>query len=330
MMEKQFVSDLAANAAVDSLFAVKSRTLSAFRNKPGQYLTLALADRTGEIMARVWENAEAIAEICVPGRVVRIRGRAEAFQGRLQLIVEKAEPYDPSQVDPRDYLPSSRRDPSEMMGYVEKAVASVSDRHLRGLLELFFHDPSFVERFALAPGSKSLHHSFVSGLLEHTVGVVQLVLAAVESHPALDRDLLTAGGLLHDVGKIDELVMGVTIEYTDTGRLLGHTVLTDRMVRARIAQLPEFPPSLADLLMHMLLSHHGQREYGAPIVPMTAEACALHYADNLDAHVEYFTRVAAEGAASGNRWSDYQRLFDRYIYIGDVGKTETVPDQSEE
>lgn len=329
-MDKQFVSDLAINAAVDSIFAVKSRSLAPFRNKPGQYLSLTLADRTGEITARVWDNAEAIAQICVPGKVVRVRGRTEAYQGKLQLIADKVEACDLSQVDPRDYLPTSKRDVAEMMEEVERAIASVNEPNLRALLEAFFHDPTFTERFAYAPGAKGLHHSFVSGLVEHTISVVRILWTLHESHPQLDRDLLTAGALLHDIGKIDELTMDVTIEYTDAGRLLGHTVLTDRMVRERLAELPDFPARLADLLMHMLLSHHGQKEYGAPIVPMTAEACALHYADNLDAHVEYFTRVVAEGAAAGNRWSDYQRLFDRYIYIGDVGSPEALSGQGEE
>jgi 3'-5' exoribonuclease len=129
--------------------------------------------------------------------------------------------------------------------------------------------------------------------------------------------LLTAGAILHDIGKIEELATDTAIDYTDAGRLLGHTVLTDRMVRDRMARIEGFPDQLGNLLVHMLLSHHGQKEYGAPIVPMTAEACALHYADNLDAHVQYFSQVVEEGAGTGNRWSDYQRLFDRYIYIGD-------------
>jgi 3'-5' exoribonuclease len=329
-VEKQLVSDLAVNARVDSSFAVKSRSLAAFRNKPGQYLNLTLADRTGEIAARAWDNAERIADCCAPGSVVRVRGRAEEYQGKLQLIVEAVEEVAPSEVDPADYLPCSRRDPMEMMEEVDAAIESVTNPHLKALLKAFFSDTGFRNRFAHAAGAKSLHHSFVSGLLEHTVSAMRILWTVRESHPELDRDLLTAGALLHDIGKIEELTTGVTIDYTDTGRLLGHTVLTDRMVRERLAGLPGFPESLADTLMHMLLSHHGQKEYGAPIVPMTAEACALHYADNLDAHVQYFSQVVAEGAGSGNRWSDYQRLFDRYIYLGDAGASAAPPEAAED
>jgi 3'-5' exoribonuclease len=164
----------------------------------------------------------------------------------------------------------------------------------------------------------------VGGLLEHTVAVVTILLTVHDLHPELDLDLLITAGLLHDLGKLQELALGAAIEYTDRGRLLGHIVLTDRAVRARIEQIPEFPQELDDQLNHILLSHHGQKEYGAPIVPMTPEACALHYADNLDAHVQYFQRAVEQGQASGNSWTEYQRLFDRYLYIGPRGRTQEV------
>jgi 3'-5' exoribonuclease len=317
-MEKQSVADLAPKARVDSTFAVRSSALAPFRNKPGQYLNATLADRTGEILARVWDNAEELAPILAPGNIVRVRGRVDEYQGKPQLIVEEAETCRSSRVELADYIPASKRDPLEMMEELDAAIGEVANPHLRALLDAFFEDAEFRTRFARAAGAKSLHHAFLSGLLEHTVSVLRILLALNESHPQLDRDLLITGALLHDIGKIEELDTTTVIEYTDSGRLLGHTVMTDRMVCARISRIDGFPQQLADLLMHMLLSHHGQKEYGAPIVPMTAEACALHYADNLDAHVQHFSHVVEEGAGSGNRWSDYQRLFDRYIYIGDA------------
>ncbi len=318
-MEKQFVTDLAPNARVESTFAVRSSALAPFRNKPGKYLNVTLADRTGEILARVWDNAESLASVLSPGNIVRVRGRVDEYQGKPQLIVEQADICEQSEVELTDYVPASKRDPMEMMEQVDTAIEEVADAHLRALLHSFFGDAEFRTRFAHAAGAKALHHSFVSGLLEHTVSVLRILLALNETHPQLDRDLLITGALLHDIGKIEELETATVIEYTDSGRLLGHTVLTDRMVHERIRGIEGFPRQLADLLMHMLLSHHGQKEYGAPIVPMTAEACALHYADNLDAHVQHFSHIVEEGTGSGNRWSDYQRLFDRYIYIGDAG-----------
>lgn len=325
-MAKQFVADLVANARVESTFAVKSSSLAPFRNKPGKYLNATLADRTGEIVARVWDNAEQLAEVLSAGSIVRVRGRVDEYQGKLQLIVDQATTCDSGEIEVSDYLATSRHDPLAMMEEVDAAIGEVRNPHLQALLQAFFGDPEFRTGFSQSAGAKALHHSFVSGLLEHTVSVLRVLLTLHESHPQLDRDLLICGALLHDIGKIEELQTEVAIEYTDTGRLLGHTVLTDRMVCDRVHQVEEFPPELSDLLMHMLLSHHGQKEYGAPIVPMTAEACALHYADNLDAHVQYFSHVVEEGAGSGNRWSDYQKLFDRYIYIGDVGEQAGGPD----
>jgi len=319
-MPKQYVEDLVPNTQVNSSFVVRSRSFASFRNKPGQYLNLSLADRTGEIVGRVWDNAEALGEVLTPGAIVRVVGRVEEYQGKPQLIVVQAEACRAAEVDPSDYLAASQRDPMEMLDELDAVMAEVENPCLSALLHAFFDDSDFRTRFTRSAGAKTLHHSFVSGLLEHTLSVVRILKVVNESHPQLNRDLLITGALLHDVGKVEELATETTIEYTDTGRLLGHTVLTDRMVRERLQQVPDFPPPLADLLMHMLLSHHGQKEYGAPIVPMTAEACALHYADNLDAHVQYFSQVVAAGAKSGNRWSDYQRLFDRYIYLGDAGE----------
>ncbi|MGQ9733110.1 MAG: 3'-5' exoribonuclease YhaM family protein [Candidatus Zipacnadales bacterium] len=316
-MNKQLVADLVANTRIDSPFAVRACSLASFRNKPGHYLNLILADRSGQIAGRAWDNAEALAEVCQPGTVVKVQGRVETYQGKLQIIVESAEVCPRSQVDPSDFLPASTRNPEGMLEEIDAAIAEVTNPHLQALLQTFFGDADFRRRFAYSAGAKSLHHSFISGLLEHTVSVLRILRCLQASHPQLDQDLLIAGALLHDIGKIEELVTDTIIEYTDTGRLLGHTVLTDRMIRARLADLPDFPRPLEDRLMHMLLSHHGRPEYGAPIVPMTAEACALHYADNLDAHVQYFSQVVQEGRESGNRWSDYQRLFDRYIFIGE-------------
>jgi len=314
-MAKTFVTDLVARQTVDSTFAVRRKSLSPFRNKPGEYLTVLLADRTGEVSGRVWDNAPQVAAAFEVGDVVRVRGRVDEYQGQLQLILQQVEKHT-AEVDPADYVRRSSRDPEALLQRLEAAIAEVEDPHLRGLLESFFGDPAFAARFADAAGAKALHHCFVGGLLEHTVGVLEVLLTVHQQHPELDRDLLIAGTLLHDIGKIEELAVGTSIDYTDTGRLIGHTVLTDRQVRRRIAELPEFPPATADLLMHMILSHHGKREFGAPIEPMTPEACALHYADNLDAHVQYFLQVVAEGEGGASRWSDYLRLFDRHLYLG--------------
>lgn len=315
-MAKQMIAELEPNERVASFFVATEKSLLPFKNRAGSYLALTLADRTGTLAARAWDGAEELASRFNAGAVVYVEGRVEEYKGKLQMIVENIEPAGAGQYDRADLLESTKRDMGELLGRLLAFVAEVRDPHLRQLLELFFGDDALLRAFSEAPGAKALHHSHVGGLLEHTVAVVTILMTVHELHPELNRDLLIAGGLLHDLGKLQELAMGAAIEYTDRGRLLGHIVLTDRAVRQRIAQIPGFPQELDDQLNHILLSHHGQKEYGAPIVPMTPEACALHYADNLDAHVQYFQRAVERGQASGNSWTEYQKLFDRYLYIG--------------
>ncbi len=315
-MAKQMVADLQPNQNVSSVFAVSQRTLIPFKNKSGNYLDLLLSDRSGSIIGRAWDNAEPFAEICQPGSVVKVEGRVDEYRGKLQIIIEDMAPAQPDEYARADMLEAADRDTGELLSELFQFLGQVTNPYLRQLLEGFFGDDGFVQAFAEAPGAKRQHHAHIGGLLEHTLSVVKILCLVQEIHPQLDRDLLIAGGLLHDIGKLAEFNTGVTIEYTDIGRLVGHIVITDRWVREKIETIPDFPAELDNRLNHLLLSHHGQKEYGAPIVPMTAEACALHYADNLDAHVQYFVREISKGGASGNSWTEYQKLFDRYLYIG--------------
>jgi 3'-5' exoribonuclease len=315
-MAKQMVADLQPNQSVSSVFAVSQRSLIPFKNKSGSYLDLVLSDRTGSVIGRAWDNAEALATICEPGSVVKIEGRVDEYRGKLQIVIEDVAAAQPEDYSRADMLETTGRDTGELLSELFQFVGQVTNPYLRQLLEGFFGDDRFVQDFAEAPGAKRQHHAHIGGLLEHTLSVVKLLCLVQEIHPQLDRDLLIVGGLLHDIGKLAEFDLGATIEYTDIGRLVGHIVITDRWVREQIEAIPGFPPELDNRLNHILLSHHGQKEYGAPIVPMTAEACALHYADNLDAHVQYFVREISKGGASGNSWTEYQKLFDRYLYIG--------------
>ncbi len=316
-MSKQMIAELSLGDAVSSTFLVNQKSLIDFRNKEGHWLSLVLADRTGTISGRAWDNATALDSLFKPGDVVAVDGRVEEYRGNLQLIINDLRPCAPGEFSKSDFMRSSKRDSAVLIEAVGSFIAMVTNPYLKALLESFFGAPQFIEDFSTAPGAKGLHHSHIGGLLEHTVGVVKILLTVRECHPELDLDMLITGGLLHDIGKLQELTVDVGIDYSDGGRLLGHIIYTDRMVNEAINTINGFPQELADRLCHVLISHHGQKEYGAPVVPMTVEACALHYADNLDAHVQYFQQVVEAGAASGNRWSEYQKLFDRYIYIGD-------------
>lgn len=314
-MGKQMISELVAGEPVFSYFTATDKGLVAYKNKSGQWLSVTLADRTGSLSGRAWDNAEELSSRFEVGAVVQVQGRTEEYRGKLQIVIEDLYLATEAHVERSELLTSTKKDPEELLGRLYEFIGAVRNPYLRALLDSVFGDNDLVGAFSEAPGAKALHHSHVGGLLEHTVAVVTILLTVQELHPELDRDLLITSGLLHDLGKLQELALGTGIDYTDEGRLLGHIVLTDRALRRRIEQIEGFPVKLDMHLNHILLSHHGQREYGAPIVPMTAEACALHYADNLDAHVQYFGQVIEQGQAAGNRWTEYQKLFERYLYI---------------
>ncbi len=318
-MATKTIGEFEVGDRITGTFAARDKSLASFKSKPGQYLSLTLGDATGEIPARMWDNAEEAAALFGAGDAVTVRGVIEEYRGHKQLVIERLKKAEPDEIARAELVPTTTRDLDDLRARLLETVASVREPHLHALLEQFFGDEQFLDRFAAAPGAKSLHHSYLGGLIEHTVGVIEVLETVARVHPELDRDLLMAGALLHDLGKVAELEYSAAIEYTDEGRLVGHTVLTDRMVNRALSRIEGFPQELADRLTHLLLSHHGQREYGAPVLPMTAEACALHYADNLDAHVQYFIQVIRDGAAAGNQWSDFQRLFDRYIFVGARG-----------
>ncbi|MCD6359802.1 MAG: HD domain-containing protein [Armatimonadetes bacterium] len=315
-MDRVKISDLQVGDRIIGTYAVKSKSLQEFKSKPGKFLSLVLGDATGEIRGVMWDDAEEAAELFASGDAVTLRAKVDEYRGEKQLVVDKLKRASEEECASAELMASTPRDPEQLRRLLLDFVASVRQPHLAALLEAFFGDEQFLERFCRAPAAKGLHHAYVSGLLEHTVGVCRVLDTAAQVHPELDRDLLITGGLLHDLGKIEELEMGAAVDYTDRGRLVGHIVITDRMVSRALEDIEGFPEELANRLAHLLLSHHGQKEYGAPVQPMTAEACALHYADNLDAHVQYFNQVIAHGKQSGNHWSDYQRMLDRYIYIG--------------
>ena len=320
-METKTVAELEVGERIVGTYVARDKSLASFRSKPGQYLSLTLGDATGEVPARMWDHAEEAAALFGAGDVVTVRAVVEEYKGQKQLVIERLKRAEPAEIEGVDLMRTSTRDLGDLRGRIVETAASVTEPHLRALLEQFFGDEEFFECFCRAPGAKSLHHSHLGGLVEHTAAVIEILETVARIHPELDRDLLMAGALLHDAGKVAELECTAAIDYTDRGRLVGHTVLTDRMVNRAIDSIEGFPEELANRLTHLLLSHHGQREYGAPVLPMTAEACALHYADNLDAHVQYFGQVISEGASAGNRWSDYQRLFERYIYVGAPGNS---------
>nr|HID12660.1 HD domain-containing protein [Anaerolineae bacterium] len=316
-MKKQFVRDLRPGDRALSFFLVRHKQLEPFRDRTrGEFLTLVLADRTGDILARVWEDGPAVAETFEQGQVVKVLGEVEEYLGRWQLIVQKIRPAKPEEYDLADMLPATERDVGEMLATVRAAMEEIENPHLRALVAYFFEDEEFVARFSRAPAARRIHHAYLGGLLEHTVEVVTLCRALLEVYPQIHRDLLLTGALLHDVGKVAEFEYETDITYSDEGRLLGHIVMSDRLVSDGIATLPDFPAELALRLRHMILSHHGRYEWGSPRRPKTLEAVALHHVENLDAQVNRFHRILASRREPEKPWTEYDTLLRRYLYAG--------------
>ncbi len=309
------ISDLTPNKRVEGRYLVLRKELRQ-GGRAGFFLDLTLCDATGRVPAKVWESAAAVAERFQQGDVVEISGVAETYRDELQLRLEEIRPLPPEEADSSDFLPRSEKDLDDLERRLAELVRSVRNPHLRELLLALFRDQEFRGRFLTAPAAKALHHSYIGGLLEHTVEVAELCEKVAELFPELDRDLLLTGAILHDAGKIEELSWKTAFDYTDPGQLLGHLVLGERRMRQEAEKIEGFPEELKLLLSHMILSHHGVPEYGSPKSPMTAEAIALHHAEDLDAKVNLFLGQIGAAREQGRRWTERHFLLGRPFYAG--------------
>ena len=317
MQKTRFVKDLKEGEPVRDLFLVANKAmLTSSAGKP--YLTLQLRDRTGQIEGRVWDRAEEIGKRFDRDEVVEVSGSAIAYQGRVQLKVHDVRREEGGTKDLTEFLPVTKKGIEPLWKTLQGYVAGVKDKDLSRLLAVVFQDPpesDVARRFRQAPGGKTMHHDYIGGLLEHTVSVAGICLMLSAHYEGVNSDLLLAGALLHDVGKVHELSYEGAFDYTDEGRLLGHLYMGAEYVSGVCASLPGFPPEKTMLLKHMILSHHGELEYGSPKRPKTLEAILLHHVENMDAKATAFNDAIAE-MREGARWTDYQRMFERYLYSG--------------
>jgi len=313
------VAELRPGERVDSIFVVARKALCSFRDPArGCYLALWLADATGQVKARVWEGASEIAPSVQVERPFRAVGTVEVFRDGLELNLERLEPVAEGDVHPEDFLPVGARNPDEMAAEIGTLCRTVSEPSLRALLESLLSDTDFLGAFLRAPAAKVIHHAYLGGLAEHSLEVATVVLTMAELYPSLDRDLTLCGALLHDVGKIHELRYDWVIEYTDRGRLLGHTVLGYQLIAERLTALA-FPEELGYRLLHLILSHHGEPSWGAPVVPQTLEAAVLAHADLLSGRTRQFHRILQSAEEQKTTWTPYDRVLERYLYRGTTG-----------
>ena len=316
----RYVGELTRGEQVQGVYLCASKDLKTTRTG-SLYLQLELADRSGRIGAKFWDASEGLFHAFEVDDFLRVRGGVDVYQGTKQLVLTDLRPVSPEGLNLADYLPSTEQDVEALFAELRQALEPVTDRHLRVVIDAFLGDEALMEQFRTAPAAIRYHHAYLGGLLEHTVGVMRLALAACERYAALNRDLLLTGVFLHDMGKVDEMTYSRTFDYTDPGNLLGHLVIGLGMLERRVrdwetATGEAFPEDLLAVLEHLVISHHGEYEYGSCKLPMTAEALALHYLDNLDAKVYAIGREIAADADPQRRWTEFSRMFRRRLYKG--------------
>jgi len=320
--KKTFIKDIKERDRVDDIFLVARKDMG--MSKAGKpYLNLRFMDSTGAMDARAWDNAEAMARLFEAGDVVRARGYALSYRGEVQLNVSSIEKVPADRCSPSDFLPSSRRDPEKMIRELDAVIEGLSDPDVKALLKAVFADTEVRSRFKTAPAAKAMHHAFIGGLIEHVLSICKVVDFVVEHYRkdmALNRDILMAGAILHDIGKIYELSYTSSFDYTDEGKLIGHITLGVELVNRKAAALGDFPEHTRMAINHLILSHHGLLEFGSPKRPKMAEAIILSFLDDMDAKVAAL-RVMTDGVEEGANWTPYQRMFERPIYTGLLGRS---------
>lgn len=328
-MKDIYIADLAAfeeGRLFDGFFLVLAKQQRTTRtNKP--YLNLMLGDKTGQLEARVWELTDPrIAKEFDRGDVVKLRGSAIRFEDRCQIKIDQLRLALPLEVDKADLLPSTQFNVDELWAKLIATVESFTNPNLKLLLDSILADPAIAGAYREAPAARGLHHAWLGGLLEHVVSLLGLAGRVATHYPLLDRDLLLTGVILHDIGKIRELSWVVGFDYTVEGILIGHIQIGVDMVEKAIAALPDFPPRLRILVIHLILSHHGKLEFGSPKLPMIPEALALSFVDDLDAKMQAvtseFEKSLREGKGpdelTGKVWSlDNRQLLNTKRWLGE-------------
>jgi len=318
--KRRYVEELTDGENLDEVYLATEKQLRANRNG-NLYLQLMLRDRTGSIGARLWNVGEAQARTFEEGDFVHARGKVQLFQGALQVILNALERVGPELVELADFLPHTDKDIGKLLQTMRGILTKVSNPHLRALVECFLMDQAFLRDFARAPAGVRNHHSYVGGLLEHVVNMLEAADRLAPLYPRVDRDLLVLGVFLHDIGKVRELSYDRVFGYTDEGQLVGHIVIGIEMLNDKLKQVPDltdepFPPDLLLRLQHMIVSHHGTLEFGSPRLPMTPEAIALHHLDNLDAKVHTFVRDIEEDRGSTSSWTPFSPSLQRRLFKG--------------
>jgi len=313
-VKKIFVEALTPGDVIEDEFALAEKAVLQKRDG-NQYLNVVLADRTGHIKGVVWDNVQAIAAAAAVGDFVRVSGSVSEYRGTPQLVIKAMTAIGAEAVDPEDFLPATALDVDQLFERLVKLSRTFTTPWLSRLFEAFWQDEAFVAGFKKAPAAKRMHHAYIGGLLVHCLSMALLADKIAAHYNGLDRDLLIAGAILHDIGKLREFDYATAIDYSVEGRLLSHIVIGLEMLDAKLRRIPDVPREGANLLKHMIVSHHGDPAFGALEPPKTIEAVVLHYIDDLDSKVNAVREFMAKEDPS-QTWTSFHRVLGRHFYMG--------------
>jgi 3'-5' exoribonuclease len=307
-----FIEQCAAheNQTITALFVVAAKQVKP--KKSGEpYLALTLADRTGTIEAKMWDGVPEAMHTFDQDDFIKVRGLINKYNHRYQLTIHKLRKCEEHEVDFTDYLPATKKNVDELWAKVVSYVDSFENPHLKALIKAFMADPAIEKAYKSAPAAKTLHHAFIGGLLDHVVSLMTSCDLILRNYPHLNRDLVLTGVFLHDIGKIHELTYARSFSYTTEGQLLGHMIIELEMLHKKLLGLPDFPVELKVLVEHLIISHHGEYEFGSPKLPMFPEALLLHYMDDLDSKIESMRAHFQREIGSEAEWAGYNASLGR-------------------
>lgn len=298
------------NKIITSNFVVVAKQIKP--KKTGEpYLALTLGDRSGQLEAKMWDNVEEVLTVFEQDDFLKIKGLVNKYKNRFQLTIHKLRKLGDSEIEFADYLPKTSRDIDELWRSLGEFVGSFQNTYLQALVRAFMADPEIAAAYRNAPAAKTLHHAYIGGLLDHVVSLFRSCDLICRNYPLVNRDLVLTGVFLHDIGKIYELTYNRSFSYTTRGQLLGHMVIELEMLQAKLALVPGFPNELKTLLEHLIISHHGEYEFGSPKLPMFPEALLLHYMDDLDSKMEAMRAHFEREAEIEGAWTSYNASLGR-------------------
>lgn len=315
-MKHKFINQIEPGEAIDNIYIVRDPILRSTA-RGDLYIAMFLSDRSGQLNGRMWQATETIYKALPKPGFVHIQGRSELYQNNLQIIINNISVVDASSVRIDDFLARTDKDTKQMFEEVTKIVGRIKNPQLKAMVNEFMADAELMEKFCNAPAAIKMHHSYIGGLLEHTHNMLRVAVAILPLYPEVQADLVLAGIFLHDIGKTEELSYDMAFSYTDSGQLIGHIVKSLLMINQKADALrtkgTQIEQPAMDALGHIILSHHGEYEFGSPKLPATAEAFMVYYIDDLDAKIDQ-VKAAIDKEPGDSNWTAWKSALRTRLY----------------